>query len=72
MRSRDLETWGQPELLRVKGPDVPQEQMGRMIDPFLLEDKREPGKWWCNFASIGLAWSADLRVWTWPGKEAAR
>ena len=28
MRSRDLETWGEPELIRVKGPDVPEEQDG--------------------------------------------
>jgi hypothetical protein len=23
-----------------------------------------------NFASIGLAWSDDLRDWTWPGQPA--
>jgi hypothetical protein len=47
MRSKDLEMWGAPELLRVKGPDVPQEKMGRMLDDYLLADKDEPGKWWC-------------------------
>jgi hypothetical protein len=63
MRSDDLETWDAPELLRVKGPDVPQEKMGRMIDPCLVEDKDEPGKWHC-FYKTGAAWSRDLRAWT--------
>ena len=36
---RDLENWSKPELLRVKGPDVPREKMGRMIDPYLLGKK---------------------------------
>jgi hypothetical protein len=63
MRSQDLETWGGPELLRVKGPDVPQEKMGRMIDPCLVEDRDEPGRWWC-FYKTGAARSRDLRVWT--------
>jgi hypothetical protein len=63
MRSQDLETWGPAELLRVKGPDVPREKMGRMIDPFLIEDRNAPGKWWC-FYKTGAAWSHDLQVWT--------
>ena len=69
MRSRDLETWSAPELLRVKGPDVPEERMGRMIDPFLLESKDEPGKWWCFFKQNGMSmsWSRDLRNWTYSG-----
>jgi hypothetical protein len=69
MRSSDLEHWGAPELLRVKGPDVPLEKMGRMIDPFLLEDKDDPGKWWCFFKQHGVSrsWSRDLRNWTFAG-----
>ena len=63
MRSKDLENWGPPELLRVKGPNVPQETMGRMIDPYLIEDRGDPGKWWCFYKS-GSAWSRDLKVWT--------
>ena len=47
MRSKNLKDWSNPELLKVKGPNVPVEDMGRMIDPFLLEDKSEPGKIWC-------------------------
>lgn len=67
MRSRDLENWSEPELLQLNGPDVPRERMGRMIDPFLFEDRDEPGKWWC--VSKGpTAWSRDLKRWT-PFKE---
>ena len=47
IRSRDLRHWSAPELLRVKGPDVDEKGLGRMIDPYLLEDKDAPGKWWC-------------------------
>ncbi len=47
MRSDDLENWGPPERLMVKGPEVPVEKMGRLIDPYLVEDKDKPGKWWC-------------------------
>jgi len=73
MRSKDLETWGEPELLRVKGPDVPQEKMGRMIDAFLLEDKDEPGKWWCFYKQNGvsMSWSHDLKTWTYAGRTSA-
>ncbi|HEY8964896.1 MAG TPA: hypothetical protein VIM58_00530 [Candidatus Methylacidiphilales bacterium] len=65
MRSDDLETWDEPELLRVKGNGVPREAMGRMIDPYLFEDKDEPGKWWCSYKQDGvsLSWSRDLREW---------
>ena len=69
MRSDDLETWSKPELLRVKGPDVPVDRMGRMIDPYLLEDKDEPGKWWCFYKQTGMSMSSshDLRTWTYVG-----
>ncbi len=73
MRSRDLETWDEPELLRVKGPDVPEEKMGRMIDAYLLEDKDEPGRWWCFYkqAGMSLSWSRDLKIWTPFGRTSA-
>ena len=65
MRSKDLETWTEPELLKVKG-DIPEEDMGRMIDPYLIEDKDEPGKWWCLYKQNGVSnsWSRDLVNWT--------
>ena len=73
MRSRDLVEWSAPELLRVKGPDVPVAEMGRMIDPFLIEDRDEPGKWWCFFKQNGAsrAWSRDLKTWTFAGSFPA-
>jgi len=69
IRSRDLVQWSPPELLRVKGPHVPVEQMGRMIDPYLVEDRAEAGKWWCFFKQNGAsrAWSRDLETWTYAG-----
>jgi hypothetical protein len=42
--------------------------MGRMIDPYLIEDRDEPGKWWCFYKS-GCAWSHDLRTWTPAGQR---
>jgi hypothetical protein len=69
MRSSDLVTWGDPELLRVKGDEVPVEAMGRMIDPYLLEDKDTPGKWWCFYKQRGvsMSWSYDLVHWNFSG-----
>ncbi len=70
MRSKNLLHWSEPELLRVKGPDAAVEQMGRMIDPYLIEDKNEPGKWWCFYKQHGvsLSWSYDLENWTYFGR----
>lgn len=70
MRSKDLERWGEPELLRVKGPGVTVEDMGRMIDPYLIEDKDEKGKWWCFYkqSGVSLSWSYDLANWTYFGR----
>lgn len=72
MRSKDLETWSEPELLRVKGDQVACEDMGRMIDPYLVEDPVETGKWWCFFKQNGISrsWSRDLRSWTFVGHMA--
>lgn len=69
MRSDDLVSWEEPELIRVKGPDVAREDMGRMIDPYLIEDKDEVGKWWCFYKQNGASrsWSTDLEVWTYDG-----
>ena len=66
MRSRDLKTWSAPELIKVKGPEVSEKDMGMMIDPFLLRDKDEPGRWWCLFKQAGKLRSAaspDLKTW---------
>ena len=73
MRSKDLEHWSEPELMRVKGPDVPVEKMGRMIDSYLMPDKDDPGKWWCFFKQNGvsMSWSRDLKNWTFTGSAKA-
>lgn len=73
MRSNDLENWSEPELLRVKGDDVPREQMGRMIDPYLLQDKIDAGRWWCFYKQNGvsMSWSEDLRKWNYAGHAEA-
>jgi hypothetical protein len=65
MRSTDLESWDEPELLAVKGPDVAREDMGRMIDPYLVRDKDDSERWWCFFKQRGasISTSRDLRTW---------
>lgn len=45
IRSRDLFHWSEPELMRVHGDDVSAEAMGRMIDPYIVEDLRAPGRY---------------------------
>ena len=67
MRSKDLLRWSQPELIRVKGPDISKKDMGKMIDPFLLRDKDIPDKWWCFYKQDGhmhASISTDLKTWT--------
>jgi hypothetical protein len=70
MRSHDLEHWSAPELIRVKGPAVPVEKMGRMIDPYFLADKDVPNKWWCFYKQNGISISSspDLTTWTPQGR----
>jgi hypothetical protein len=73
MHSQDLEHWSTPELLRVKGPDVSERDMGRMIDPYILKDKDVPGKWWCFYKQngISMSYSWDLSTWTYAGRTSA-
>ena len=51
--------------------DVQREDMGRMIDPYLIRDKDEPGKWWCFYKQNGVSysWSHDLENWTFKVKK---
>lgn len=69
MRSKDLESWSNPELIRVKGNDIAVQDMGRMIDPYLVEDKNEKGKYWCFYKQRGvsMSYSHDLVNWTFFG-----
>lgn len=38
-------------------------------DPAVIFSERDPRGGFDNFASIGLAWSNDLKTWGWPGQE---
>jgi len=70
MRSKDLEKWSEPELIKVKGPNVPVAEMGRMIDPYLLQDKDDPAKYWCFYKQNGvsISYTNDFKNWTYFGK----
>lgn len=69
MRSNDLQYWSKPELLKVKGANVPVSEMGRMIDPYLLQDKDQPSKYWCFYKQNGVSssYTYDFENWTYFG-----
>ena len=71
LRSRDLLHWSEPKLLKVKG-DIPEADMGRMIDPYLVKDLHDPAKWWCLYKQNGvsMSYSYDLENWTFHGHTA--
>lgn len=73
MASDDLVHWEEPQLLRVKGLDVPVEDMGRMIDPYLVQDKDDPRRWWCFYKQRGVSMSFtyDMCTWTYFGRADA-
>lgn len=66
IKSPDLIHWTEPELLMVKG-DVPVKNMGRMIDPYILEDN---GEYLCFYKQNGVSFSTskDLAHWTFLGR----
>lgn len=68
MRSKNLTDWSQPELMRVKG-DIPFDEMGRMIDPCIVEDIHQQGKWYCLYKQNGMSVSVsdDLVNWRFMG-----
>ena len=70
MASDDLEHWDEPQMLRVKGPQVPVDQMGRMIDAYFVQDKDNDPKWWCFFkqCGVGMSFTYDFETWTYFGK----
>ena len=69
IESKDLENWSPPKLLKVKGPSISKDKMGRMIDPYLFEDKDEKGKWWCFYKQNGvsMSYTYDFLNWTFYG-----
>ena len=66
MKSNDLDNWTYPEILKVKGIKTPIDKMGRMIDPYLIEDKDINGKWWCLYKQNGvsMSYTYDFKNWT--------
>lgn len=68
MESEDLERWGEPCLLAVKG-EIPVSDMGRMIDPYLIYDP-ENALWNCFFKQNGVSRSvsADMERWEFLGR----
>ena len=70
MRSKDLHTWSEPELMKVKGKEVPQADMGRMIDPYLVRDIHDTGKYWCFYKQNGvsMSYSYDMENWNFHGR----
>ena len=71
MTSNDLINWEKPKLIRVKGENIPVENMGRMIDPYIIEDKDAEGKYWCFYKQNGvsLSYSYDMQNWTFFGSS---
>lgn len=65
MKSKDLIHWDEPVLLKVKG-NIPESDMGRMIDPYLLDDG---DKFICFFKQNGVSYSTskDLANWQFQG-----
>ncbi len=65
--SDDLLNWRNPEIIRVKGDDVPVEKMERMIDPYLV--RNDDGDWYCFFKQNGVSFarSGDLKHWNYCG-----
>lgn len=61
IKSRDLINWCEPELLKVKS-DIAVSDMGRMIDPYILNDG---GIFRCFFKQNGVSFSEsnDLKHW---------
>ena len=47
IRTKDFKTWTKPELIMVKGPNVSEAEMWRMIDAYLV--KGTDGLWWCFY-----------------------
>lgn len=65
MKSKDLIKWEKAVLLKVKG-DVSEKAMGRMIDPYILQDDN---KFICFFKQNGVSFSTstDLINWQFQG-----
>lgn len=61
MKTKDFKSWDTPELIRVKG-NIPEEEMGRMIDPYILKDN---DKFICFFKQNGVSFSESVDMINW-------
>ncbi len=70
LKSSNLIHWGEPELIPVKGTAVPREAMGRMIDPYVFDNRATDGFFYCFYKQNGasLSRSCDLREWEFCGQ----
>ncbi len=59
-KREDLYHRSEPKIMMVTGPEVPVERNGRMNDPYLVEDRDEPGKLWCFYKQNGASISSTL------------
>ena len=60
--SVNLKDWTEPRILTERDQNLDYSSPGnvirfggRMIDPYLIEDKDEPGKWWCFYKQNGVS-----------------
>ena len=73
MESDDLIHWQEPEIMLLRGPDVSREEMGRMIDPYFVQDKEDKQKWWCFYKQNGasISYTYDFKTWSYFGRVDA-
>lgn len=71
MRTKDFVTFSEPEKIDAKGKHCSEE--GRMIDPFVLEDKDTHGRYLLFFKQNGVSISEsyDLENWNYLGHAEA-
>ena len=72
MHTKDFLSWTEPRLIPVKG-NIPEEEMGRMIDPFLLADPDDDQTVYCFYKQNGVSVSRtrNLRDWEFLGHANA-
>ncbi|MCM1286007.1 MAG: hypothetical protein NC213_06235 [Acetobacter sp.] len=64
IHTSDFKNWSKPELIKVKG-DIPENEMGRMIDPYILKDN---DKFICFFKQNGVSFSESSNMKNWKFK----